>query len=108
MQTYVLPHTCLPPFTFLFVQPSNLNKDSNTCGDPACEGMTITIQGDILKATNVAFEGKPVNAKRLGKCEKIFKAEECAADLTPKVGLRGSGCGTECACYGSTCFLYCY
>jgi hypothetical protein len=73
---------------------SNLNKESTTCGDPACDGLTIAIQGDILKATNVAFEGRPLNAKRKGNCEKIFKAEECSATDNPsatdksKVGSR--------------------
>lgn len=78
---------------------SNLNKESTTCGDPACDGLTIAIQGDILKATNVAFEGKPLNAKRSGKCEKIFKAEECAAPDNNKVGsVRERQLGVQTVC----------
>lgn len=35
-----------------------MSKDSDVCGDPACDGMSVTIQGDILRADNVAFEGR--------------------------------------------------
>lgn len=43
---------------------STMNKDSSVCGEPACDGMSVTIQGDILRATNVAFEGHGVTPVR--------------------------------------------
>lgn len=83
-------------FAASYLLHSNLNKESTTCGDPACDGLTIAIQGDILKANNVAFEGRPLNAKKSDKCEKIFRAEECAVPDTGKVGSVRASNEIEC------------
>jgi hypothetical protein len=60
--------TCTPcPFPTPPALPrSTMNKDSSVCGEPACDGMSVTVQGDILRATSVAFEGRGVTPIRSG------------------------------------------
>jgi hypothetical protein len=57
-----------------------MKKDSQTCGEPACDGMSVTIQGDILQATKVAFEGKPVHAHKTEACEKLLNGDCSSGD----------------------------
>lgn len=42
--------------------------------------MSVTIQGDILQATKVAFEGKPVHAHKTEACEKLLNGDCSSGD----------------------------
>lgn len=68
-----------------------LNKDSGTCGEPSCEGTTLTIQGDILKATKVAFLGFPGSLKRSEDCAAILTGDCKDTDATKKASIMGVG-----------------
>lgn len=58
-----------PPCPLLLVPCSTLQKDIEKCDSSLSEGMQISVQGDILRYAQLAFEGKPVAPTQDGACE---------------------------------------